>query len=186
MEGNPHFFWEVSRASGLVAFVLLWLSTALGLGITSRASDPLAPRAWVFETHKFTSLLALAFVGVHALSLIPDPATDFRLAHLFLPAGAPYRPLAVALGVLAMYGLAVSAGSFYVKKRIGHRTWRALHYATFATFALALYHGVFAGTDSPLPWIRWVYIGAFWSVLGLTLYRVLAAPEPRRRAQEAA
>ncbi|HWQ29258.1 MAG TPA: hypothetical protein VNN12_09570 [Dehalococcoidia bacterium] len=185
MEGNPHFFWEVSRASGVVAFALLWFSTVLGLGITSRAGDALAPRAWVFETHKFASLLALAFVGVHALSLVPDPATDFRVFDLLVPGGAPYRPLAVALGVLALYGLAVSAGSFYVKKRIGHRTWRALHYLTFATFALALYHGVFAGTDSGLLWMRWMYIAAFWSVFSLTVYRVLTAPEPRPRARAA-
>ncbi len=185
MEGNPHFFWEASRASGVIAFALLWFSTALGLGITSRASDPLAPRAWVFETHKFASLLALAFVAVHALSLIPDPATDFGLRHLLLPGGAPYRPLAVALGVLGMYGLAVTAGSFYVKKRLGHRAWRMLHYLTFATFALALYHGVFAGTDSGLTWMRWLYIAAFWSVFSLTVYRVVTAPEPRARPRTA-
>lgn len=185
MEGNPHFFWEVSRASGVVAFALLWFATALGLGITSRASDAVAPRAWVFETHKFASLVALAFVAVHALSLIPDPATDFRLGHLLIPGGAPYRPLPVALGVLGMYGLVTTAGSFYVKKRLGHGTWRALHYLTFATFALALYHGVFAGSDSGLAWMRWMYIAAFWSVFSLTLYRVLTAPQPKPRARAA-
>lgn len=185
MEGNPHFFWEVSRASGVVAFALLWLSTALGLGITSRASDAFAPRAWVFELHKFASLLALAFAGVHALALIFDPATDFRPLDLLLPGGAPYRPLAVALGVLAMYGAAVSAGSFYVKRHIGRRAWRALHFLTFATFALALYHGVFAGTDTGLPWMRWMYIAGFWSVFSLTLYRVVTAPEARARPRPA-
>lgn len=181
MEGNPHFFWEVSRASGIVAFGLLWLSTVLGLGITSRAGDALAPRPWVFETHKFTSLLALVFAAGHALALIPDPWTDFRLPDLVVPGLASYRPPAVALGVLGLYGTAVSAASFYVKRRLGHRAWRALHYLTFGAFAAALYHGAFAGTDSGLAWVRWMYIAAFWSVLCLSAYRFLVTPAPRPR-----
>lgn len=66
-----------------------------------------------------------------------------------------------------------------------HDDHEALHVLTFATFALALYHGVFAGTDTALPWMRWMYIGGFWSVFSLTLYRVFAAPETRPRPRPA-
>lgn len=39
------------------------------------------------------------------------------------------------------------ASSFHVRRRITQRRWRLIHYAGFAAFALALGHGLTAGTD---------------------------------------
>jgi sulfoxide reductase heme-binding subunit YedZ len=181
MHLDPHFCWYMARASGIVAFVLLGLTTGLGLGVTSRLGNRLLNRPWFFEAHKFASLLALAFVGLHVAVLIPDPWTDFEPKDLLLPGMSPYRPLAVAMGVLAMYGAVMAAGSFYVKKRLGHRTWRALHYGTFGAFVLALLHGVYAGTDSGEPWMRLTYLVTGLVVFFLTVFRILAAPLPRAR-----
>jgi DMSO/TMAO reductase YedYZ heme-binding membrane subunit len=80
--------------------------------------------------------------------------------------------------------------SFYVRKRIGYKTWRALHYGTFAVLILVLLHGIYAGTDSSDGWMRWSYLTVAMGLFFLTAYRILAAPQSpstaRRSSQETA
>jgi predicted ferric reductase len=173
---DPHFFWYLSRATGILAFWLLTLSAGLGMSITSRLWDGVINRAWVYEFHKFLSLLMLGFIGLHIVSLLPDPWTSFGIADLLVPGLSPYRALPVAIGVIAMYGTIVATGSFYVKRWIGHKTWRTLHYGTFATYGLALLHGVFSGTDSGEAWMRCSYLGAGFLTFFLGVVRILSAP----------
>jgi predicted ferric reductase len=179
MTFDQHVFWYVTRAAGLVAFWLLTISAALGLAISSRLGDGLLHRAWVFELHKFSSTLALGFVGLHLLALPPDPWTDFGFIDFVVPGTSSYRPIAVAIGVVGMYGSIIAAGTFYVKRYLGHRTWRVLHYSTFLTFVLVLVHGVYAGTDTAEPWMQLSYLAAVLLMLFLVIFRILAAPLPK-------
>jgi len=178
---DPHFYWYLTRASGLVLFGLVAASTALGLLISTRLGNRLAERAWFFELHKFSSILGLAFLGLHMAVLLPDPWTNFRVVDLLLPGVSAWRPLAVALGVLAMYGTVIGVATFYVRRFIGYRSWRLLHYTTFATFFLAMLHGAAAGTDSVEPLVRLYYAAGGLLVSGLVLYRLYdAEPKPKR------
>ncbi len=181
---DPHFWWYLARASGIVAFWLLALSSALGVGMTSRLWDRIAGRRWPFEVHRFSSILALAFVGLHIAALIPDSWTDFTPADLLVPGLSTYRPLAVAMGVVAMYGAVVTIASFYVRKLIGYKTWRTLHYGTFAVFVLVLLHGIYAGTDSTDGWMRWSYLTVGMGLFFLTAYRILAVPQSQAAARQ--
>ena len=182
MDLDVHFYWYMARASGVVAFALLTLATGLGLAVTSRLGDGLLNRSWVFEVHKSISLLALAFIGLHLAVLVPDPWTDFTPIDLLLPGTSSYRPLPVAMGVLAMYAAVVGVGSFYIVKRpLGRRTWRAVHYTMFGAFVLALLHGVYAGTDSGEGWMKVAYFVTGLAIFYLTVFRILAAPLPRPR-----
>ncbi len=174
---DPHFYWYMARSSGIVAFWLLTLSTALGLSTSSRLWDGLLERGWVFETHRIVSLMALVFVALHVTVLLPDPWTDFRVVDFVVPGTSDYRPGAVALGVLAMYAGIIATASFYVRRRLGRLTWRALHFVTFGAFVLMLLHGVFAGTDSGEPWMRASYAAATLLILFLTVYRILVMTE---------
>src|SRR5512147_2522399 len=56
---SPKIYWYLSRASGFVTLSILWVSMALGLGITNKMARmwPGAPTA--FAMHQFTSLLGL-------------------------------------------------------------------------------------------------------------------------------
>jgi sulfoxide reductase heme-binding subunit YedZ len=174
---DQHFYWYMARSSGIVAFWLLTLSTALGLSTSSRLWDGLLERGWVFETHRVVSLMALIFVALHMAVLLPDPWTDFGVVDLVVPGTSAYRPEAVALGVLAMYAGIIATASFYLRTRLGRLTWRALHFVTFGTFVLMLLHGVFAGTDSEEPWMRASFAAATLLILFLTVYRILVVWE---------
>ena len=51
--------WEMIRASGLIAYVLLSVSMIVGIAVRVRALDWLMKRAWVLEGHQTLSVLAL-------------------------------------------------------------------------------------------------------------------------------
>jgi len=64
-----------------------------------------------------------------------------------VPFAAPWRPVAVAAGVVTGWLMLAVASSFRLRRWIGQKGWRRLHYASFAAFALALGHALAAGTD---------------------------------------
>jgi predicted ferric reductase len=183
---SPKGFWYLSRASAWVAFVLLWASMALGLAITNRLARVWPGGPTAFDLHQHVSLLALAFSMFHGLVLLGDRYVGYTLVALALPfASQDYRPIAVGVGQVAFYTLALVSLSFYVRQRIGRRIWRLIHFLSFAVFVLALAHGMASGTDSGAAWARMVYWTSSASVLFLTVYRVLvssgsAAHRPER------
>ena len=165
------FFWYLSRTSGLVGYVLLFLSVCLGLAIKTRFLDPLVPRWQNFDLHQFTALLATPFIGLHIFSLLGDHYIGFTLESLLVPLQASYRPGWVAAGIVAFYLFLIATFSFYIRSRIGQKTWRTLHYLTFALFFLALLHGLFAGSDTE-AWAKFLYWGTAVAVTAVTGLRL--------------
>jgi predicted ferric reductase len=172
---GEHAAWYLSRASAFVAYVLLWWSMVLGLSITNRLARlwPGGPAA--ADLHEHASLLGLAFGLLHALALLGDAYIGYTLPQILIPfASVSYEPLWVGVGQISLYMMALVTFSFYVRRWIGARAWRMIHYLSFAVLVLALVHGVFSGTDSSLPWAFWMYAGTGASVLGMTIYRIVA------------
>src|SRR6476620_8776645 len=120
----PHTYWYLSRASAFVAFGLLWLSMLAGLGITSKLGRYWPGMPTTYELHRITALLGLGFATVHALVLLGDKYINYSLGQLLVPfMGTNYKPEWVGFGQLSLYALAVVALSFYVRDRIGIRSW---------------------------------------------------------------
>src|SRR5438105_3328161 len=95
---EPKAYWYLSRASGLTAFVLLWISMASGLVISNKMARIWPGAFTAFDLHQFTSLLGLGFIGLHVLTLLGDHYIGYNLAQVLVPfADAPYRPVWVAL-----------------------------------------------------------------------------------------
>lgn len=178
-------FWILARASGLTAYVLLTLSVLAGLVVKSRPFGRAVKAASVVDTHKFLSLLALAAVGVHGLALFLDATVKIPLGALLVPGLSAYRPVPTALGVVAAELAALVVASFPLRKRIGARAWRRLHWTTYAIFVLVTAHGLTAGTDSSRPWAFALYLGAVGAVGFATAWRALVPPIPAHRAKGA-
>lgn len=138
--------WLVARASGLVAFGLLTLSVWLGLAMSTRLLGPRRQKG-LFGWHQTLVWTALSMVGLHILAVLSDPVLHFGLGAVLVPLAAPWHPLGIAAGVTAGWLTLMLALSFRLKRRLGHRTWRLLHYASFAAFALFLGHALAVGTD---------------------------------------
>ena len=184
---EPKAYWYLSRASAMVAYGLLWLSMAFGLIITNRLARLWPGGPVAFDLHQFASLMGLAFALFHALILMGDKYINYDLAQVLVPFNsAGYKPVWVGLGQIGFYLLAIVGLSFYVRKRLGNRTWHLIHYLSFLTFMLALLHGIFAGTDNAVLAIRVFYWVTGVSLLFLLVYRVLVTRfTTRKRARTA-
>jgi predicted ferric reductase len=180
---SAHAWWYLGRSSGFVAFWLLFASIALGLGVSSRVFDGVLGRPWVYELHKFLSIFVLIVMTFHGLIMLPDPYANFSLKELLVPFQSHYRNNAMAAGIITLYGSAFITATFYMKPLINQRTWRLIHYLTFALFLGALGHGIFNGTDSRNVLVQYSYLAAAVGVLFLTFFRVLAARSAARQAK---
>src|SRR5947207_1207777 len=167
--------WYVIRGAGVVAYALLALAVVFGLLITNHVLPGGRPRVDLYEVHIFLSLLALAFTAVHGLALLFDNFISFSPVQVLIPFTSSYRPFAVALGILSLYIALVVYGSFWFRKRIGYRIWRAIHYASFLAFVLAAGHGLLSGTDTGTAWMVAIYATTAAGVAGLVAMRVIAA-----------
>jgi methionine sulfoxide reductase heme-binding subunit len=184
-----HEFWYLSRAAGFTAYLALFGSVALGMMLSTRAAARTGRQQLAFDMHRFLSILALAFSLFHVYVLLGDQYLNFSVWQLSVPFASPYRTLAVATGVVSMYAMVLVVASFYVRKFIGYRTWRALHFITFAMYAGVTLHGITAGTDTTQAWARLLYLSTGLAVLGLLAYRLqyrLPQNETWRRARFAA
>ena len=177
-------FWLLARASGLTAYLLLTLSVLAGLVLKSRPTTRLRP-ATVTEVHKTLAVTGLGALALHGVALVLDTTVKVTPLALLVPGLVSYRPLPVALGVAGGWLFAAVTVSFWVRKQIGVRSWRRLHWLTYALFALATLHGVTAGTDAAHVWTRDLYLGALGAVAAATTWRVVAPPA-RHRPRSAA
>lgn len=166
-------FWILARASGLTAYALLTLSVLAGLVLKSRPFSRLKP-AYVTETHRTLALLSLAALALHALTLVLDSSIHVSPVALIVPGLVTYRPAWTAAGVLAGDLILLVIASFWVRRRIGTRNWRRLHWTTYGIFAAATVHGLFAGTDSRS--LFGLYVGAVLAVVFATVWRALVPP----------
>jgi predicted ferric reductase len=167
--------WEVARAGGLTAYLLLTTAVALGLALSLHWQSPRWPRLVNNEMHNFLTLLALVFTGIHVLAVIFDPYTKFGLNEIFIPFVSHYRPLWMAFGIVGLYlGLAIGL-STWLRPLIGYTLWRRLHTLTLGIFALVTVHGITTGTDSHTWWAVALY-GASILLVGGLLWQRLIAP----------
>ena len=175
--------WILARASGLTAYVLLTGSVLAGLGLKSRPLGRALKAASVTDVHRFLALVALGAVGVHGVALVLDSTVKIGVPALLVPGIASYRPLWTGLGVVAAELAGLIVLSFRLRRTIGARAWRRLHWATYVVFAAATVHGLAAGTDATRPWVFGLYLGAVGAVVSATAWRALTVT-PRLATQQ--
>jgi predicted ferric reductase len=174
--------WYVTRAAGLVAYFLLWLSTAWGLAVSSKIFDPLLHRAFTYDMHQFISLLAIGFTILHVVVLLGDRYLPFSVAQILIPFIAPYRPLWVGVGVIGLYVTLLVSATFYIRRWIGQKTFRVIHVSSFLAYAAVTMHGLMAGTDSPLWTTQLMYAGTALAIIFLTVYWIATVLQNRLSA----
>ncbi len=163
-------WWYVTRSAGIIAYLLLWFSTILGLAVTSKYMDIMLDRLFTYDFHQFISLLSVGFLLIHMLVLLIDRYLPYSVAQILIPFISPYRPFWVGIGVIAFYIIVLVTITFYIKKQIGMRSFRVIHYLSLLGFLGGLLHGFFSGTDTALPSMRFVYYATGLSVLFFTIY----------------
>ena len=154
---QTHGWWLASRASGLVALVLVTVSVGLGLTMAGQgdAAARACPASWWRSTSR-RALAGLVAIAVHGITLLGDPWLNPGLAGIDgslrdrLPAAvdrarrsspATWRPCSASASTPA-------SGS-------APRLWRKAHRATIVVYVLGVVHTLGAGTDASAPWLRW-------------------------------
>lgn len=167
--------WDVARAGGFTAYILMMLSVAVGLALTMHWQSPKWPRLINSEMHNFLALLGTVFIGIHVLAVWVDPFTRFGWAEVFLPFVSHYRPLWMAFGIVALYlGIAVGISS-WIRPLIGYKWWRKLHILTLFAWILVTIHSLATGSDTRTWWGILIYGGSV-LLIGSLLWMRLSQP----------
>ncbi|HVT76049.1 MAG TPA: ferric reductase-like transmembrane domain-containing protein [Acidimicrobiales bacterium] len=179
---NPQAWWYLARATGIVAWGLLSASVIWGLLLSTRLVRKRSAPKWLLDLHRFLGGLSVVFLGLHLATIVADSYVHFGRADILVPFASHWKPVPVALGVLAFYcSLAVEATSLLMK-RLPRRLWRRVHMASFGGFVLATSHGFTAGADHRNLVLFGAYATAAAVVAFLTVYRVLTLRTPRARS----
>ena len=139
--------WYLTRGSGVVSLLLLTATTLLGVVTAGRWRSERWPRFAVTALHRNLTLLALVFIGVHVGTTIADGYAPIGVKDAFVPFASQYRPVWLGFGALAFDLLLALDDHRLLRKRIGYRTWRALHWSAYAVWPLALAHGLGSGSE---------------------------------------
>jgi len=162
--------WYAVRVAGIGAYLMLWLTTVAGICISGKFSARWLPGGLLFPLHQLADF-ALLLAALHASLLLGDRFAGFTPTSLVVPFQASYRPLWTGFGILALYLMAFLYWSVEFRPRIGYRAWRLIHYASFATFGLAMVHGLASGTDSGSVPMHLMYFLTSFSAVVLTYWR---------------
>ncbi len=181
--------WYITRSAGWVSYILVWFSTVWGLALPIKMFKKWLSPTFTFEFHQFLSLLAIGFLALHVGVLLLDKYLPFSLAQILFPFFSTYRPLWVGLGIIAAYLTLLVTITFYMRSRIGMKTFKSIHLLSFVAYIGATLHGFFSGTDSSLTAAMALYLSTFLVVVFLTTYWIIEArlnkKEPQRQLRPA-
>jgi sulfoxide reductase heme-binding subunit YedZ len=175
--------WYASRATGVVALVLLTAVMVLGIMVTRKRSLPGLPRFGTTSLHRNLSLLAAAFVTVHVLTAIADPFVTIGIAASVIPFTSPYETVWIGLGAVALDLMAALIVTSLLRARMGRRTWRAVHWLSYAIWPVALFHSIWSSKDFQHGWLLWLGIGCAAVVAAAAAWRAVTAQARPPRAQ---
>jgi sulfoxide reductase heme-binding subunit YedZ len=180
---QTHGWWLASRASGLLALVLVTISVGLGLTMAGKAMRRPGLSRKLLAIHEHTAVAGIVAIAVHGITLLGDPWLNPGVGGIAIPFTMGFRPLFTGLGIVGGYLAALLGLSFYFRKRIGARLWRKAHRATVVVYLLGLVHAFGAGTDASAVWFRWWVLMTTPVIAGLFVYRVFASSAKRARSR---
>lgn len=164
--------WYATRFLGFLAYGALAISVIYGLLLSTGMLDSIAHRVVSFTLHQDLSAIAIGLTALHGAVLALDTFVPQSVRQLIIPFAGPYRPEWVGIGQVTFYLMIIVYASFFVRRRLGQRGWRLLHYTTLLAFAGATAHGVMSGTDTPATWAFVAYTCSSVAVVFLLGYRI--------------
>ena len=164
--------WYTTRATGLVALVLLTAGMCAGLLTSVRFERERLPRFVTQALHRNLSLIALAFTVLHVLTTVLDSFVSVSLIDVFIPFIGSYRPFWLGLGAVSFDLMLALIITSLLRARMSLRTWRLVHWSAYACWPIAVVHGLGTGTDTPKSWVLALTVLCVLPVVVLTLRRL--------------
>ncbi|MEY9965768.1 sulfoxide reductase heme-binding subunit YedZ [Streptacidiphilus sp. MAP12-16] len=181
MTATTPVLWYASQATGVVCLVLFSAVTLLGVMVRLRTSLPGLPRFGTVTLHRSLSLMAMLFLAVHILTAVGDSFVNISLLDAVLPFVSGYQPLWLGLGTVAFDLMLAVVVTSLLRARLGHRSWRAVHWLAYASWPVAVVHGITLGSGSGHPVsgaALWLTVGCVAPVLVAIAVRLYLAARP--------
>jgi hypothetical protein len=174
---DPRVWWWVTRASGIVAWVVVAAAVVWGLLASTKLIRKRGMPAWILDLHRYLGTLTIVFVVVHVGAIYLDSFVRFTPKQLFVPFAASWRPHAVAWGIFATYLLLAVQITSWLMRRLPRKLWHRVHVLSLPMLAMATVHGFLAGTDRSNRAVQW---SAFAVLLGIVFLLAIRMLSPSR------
>lgn len=139
--------WYASRATGVVALLLLTAVLLLGLLVTRQGRLPGLPRFAVTGLHRNLSLIAVVFVVLHVLTAVADSYVNIPLTAAIVPLASPYERVWLGLGAVSLDIMIAVIVTSLLRRHLGRRLWRGVHLLAYVSWPVAWLHSIFSSTD---------------------------------------
>jgi DMSO/TMAO reductase YedYZ heme-binding membrane subunit len=169
---GPTFLWYLARGSGIAALIVLTLSMVLGLVTSVRWTTPRWPRFVVELLHRNASLVAFGLVAIHVATVVIDGFAPIGWIDAVIPFLSPYRPVWLGIGAVASDLLVAILVTSLLRHRIGHRTWRWVHWFAYLCWPLVVVHGLATGSDTKVGFVLVLTVGCIAAVILAICWRL--------------
>ncbi|OXY90018.1 ferric reductase-like transmembrane domain-containing protein [Streptomyces diastatochromogenes] len=177
--------WYANRATGAVCLALFTLVVLLGIAVRLRTRLPGLPRFGTVSLHRTLSLSATAFLALHIGVAVIDGYVNIGALDVLVPFVSDYQPLWLGLGTVAVDLMLAVLITSLLRERVGQRAWRAVHWLAYASWPVALAHGLGIGTDTGTDWMTWLTVCCAAAVLAALGIRVAHSARAARRTPAA-
>lgn len=156
MEGisivTSSIYWDLTRASANIAWVLLLFTILWGVLLTTRILRGMDRPAWLLDLHKWLGVVVIGFTIFHMVTLILDSYINFSIADVLVPGVSDYRVWAVSAGVIGFWLLATIQLTSVFKRRFSQKVWRGIHMTSYPLYVIIAIHALTAGSDVGTRW----------------------------------
>ena len=180
---NPQIWWYLTRASAMVAWVLMTLTMVWGILLKTRILRGADNPEWLKVTHRYMSGLGLAMIVVHVVTLMLDEYINFGFSDVLIPFSTTFKPTPVALGIFAFYCVVAIQATALAAKSLPEKVWKGVHFTSYIAIILVALHSGLVGTDVGTVWYTATALILITTVMLASMVRVIIAgrakPAPR-------
>jgi methionine sulfoxide reductase heme-binding subunit len=179
-------FWYASRATGVVALLLLTAVLVLGILVNRQGWLPGLPRFAVTSLHRNLSLLAVAFIVVHVLTAVLDTYVSIPVSAGVVPFASGYERFWLGLGAISFDLMLAMIITSLVRGRLNRTLWRAVHLLAYASWPVALAHSIGSSRDLQHGWLLYLAAACTLTVAAAAAWRLASAARQLPRAARVA
>jgi methionine sulfoxide reductase heme-binding subunit len=183
---NSTVFWYASRATGVVALLLLTAVLVLGILVNRQGRLPGLPRFAVTSLHRNISLLAVAFIAVHVLTAVADTYVSIPLLSGVVPFASGYERLWLGLGAISFDLMLAMIITSLVRGRLNRILWRAVHLLAYLCWPVAFAHSIGSSHDLQHGWLLLLAVACALAVAVALVWRLASAARQLPRSARVA
>jgi sulfoxide reductase heme-binding subunit YedZ len=175
-------FWYASRATGIVALLLLTAVLVLGILVNRQGRLPGLPRFAVTNLHRNLSLLAVVFIAVHVLAAVLDTFVSIPVLSAVVPFASRYEQLWLGLGAISLDIMIAMIVTSLLRGRMNRILWRAIHLLAYLSWPVAFAHSIGSSKDLQHGWMLYMAVGCALIVAAAVVWRLAHAARQVPRA----